>query len=232
MLVAEALNTDTRVLTANDTITDALERMDELRVQTLPVIDYTTRELLGQISRPALRDLGTDGERTIADLSLEKPIAIFNNQHLFHAVRLMLQHELRVLPVVDESWIFEGTIRKSQLLEVLGQMLNLTGYGSVIIIELGQQDFTLAEIVQLIETEGGKILGITVETPDANRTVETPDANRKAYEISIKLNLQDVSRVASALRRYGYTILTEVKSEAQNIDLETRADQLLRYLDM
>jgi CBS-domain-containing membrane protein len=223
MLVAEALNTDTRVLTASDMISDALERMDELGVETLPVIDQTSRELLGQISRSALLQPGTEVERPVADLSLEKPIAIFNNQHLFHAVRLMLQHELRVLPVVDEAWIFKGTIRKNQLLEALGQMLNLTGYGSVIIIELGQQDFSLAEIVQLIETEGGKILGITVETPDADK---------KAYEVSVKLNLQDVSRVASALRRYGYTILTDVKSEAQNIDLETRADQLLRYLDM
>lgn len=224
MLVAEALNTDTRVLTTIDMVSDALRRMDELGVQTLPVIDQANRELLGQISRSTLQKFADDNEElSVADVSLEKPIAIFNNQHLFHAVRLMLQHELRVLPVVDETWIFKGTIRKSQLLEALGQMLNLTGYGSVIIIELGHQDFSLAEIVQLIETEGGKILGITVETPNAHK---------KTYEVSIKLNLQDVSRVASSLRRYGYTILTEVKSEAQNIDLETRADQLLRYLDM
>jgi hypothetical protein len=90
-------------------------------------------------------------------------------------------------------------------------------------VRLNHQDFTLSEVVQLIEAEGGKILGITVETPNAEK---------KQYEVSIKLNLQDVSRVASALRRYGYTILTEAESESTNIDLETRADELLKFMDM
>ena len=222
MLVAEAINTDTRVLCSKDSVAQALEQMTELQVDRLPVIDETNNELVGQVTRNALEQLA-EGSTLICDLELEKPIVIFNSQHLFHAVRLMLQHEMGMLPVVDDEWIFQGVIQKHQVLESLGQMLNLTEYGSIITIELKQRDLTLSEIVQLIETEGGKILGITVETPNEKR---------KKYEVSVKLNLQDVSRVASSLRRYGYTILTETKSETHNIDLETRADEFLKYLDI
>jgi CBS-domain-containing membrane protein len=222
MLVAEALNTDIRVLTTDDSGIEALEKMDELQVNTLPIVNYSTGEIVGQINRERL--LYTHrGDGSISAAELEEPVVIFNDQHLFYAVHLMLQHEMRLLPVVDKQSIFQGIIQKHHVLELLGQMLNLTEYGSVIIVRLNQQDFTLSEIVQLIETEGGKILGITVETPNAED---------QAYEVSIKLNLQDASRAASALRRYGYTVLTAGKGEAHNIDLETRAGEFLKYLDI
>jgi CBS domain-containing protein len=222
MLVAEALNTDIPIITTNDSEIEALEKMDELRVHTLPIVDYSTGEVVGQINREKLL-YAHAGDGTIAAEELEEPVVILNNQHLFDAVRLMLQHEMRLLPVVDGQSIFQGIIQKHHVLELLGQMLNLTEYGSVITVRLNRQDFTLSEIVQLIETEGGKILGITVETPTAAD---------QAYEVSIKLNLQDVSPVASALRRHGYTILTAEKNESYNIDLETRADEFLKYLDI
>lgn len=222
MLVAKALNTDTRVLSDSDTVAEALRQMQLLEVKKLPVVHHSTHKLIGEANRKKIQNIENEN-KTIGEVELDEPVKIFNNQHLFHAIRLMLQYEMRLLPVIDEEWEFKGIIKKQQVLESLSQMLNLTEYGSVITIELNSHDFTLSEIVQLIENEGGKILGITVETPDAEK---------KAYEISIKLNLQDVSRVAAALRRYGYTILTEEESETYNLDLETRADELLNYLDM
>lgn len=222
MLVAKAINNDVRVLTDQDTVAGALEQMKECEAVLLPVVGRSTRKLVGQVRRALLGTI-EDKLKLLAEIELEEPYKIFNNEHLFQAIRMMLQHELPMLPVVNTEWEFQGIIKKEQVLESLSTMLNLTEYGSVITIELSQGDFTLSEIVQLIEAEGGRILGITVETPDAEKT---------AYEISIKLNLQDVSRVASALRRYGYTILTESESESRNIDLETRADELLKYIDM
>lgn len=222
MLVARAINNDVRVLTDVDSVAEALEQMELLEADCLPVVNQSSRKVIGQISRSILGDID-DNTTSLGDLELEEPFKIFNGQHLFHAIRMMLQHELRFLPVVNENWEFQGIIKKQQVLESLSKMLNLTEYGSVITVELSHRNFTLSEIVQLIEAEGGKILGITVETPDKEK---------KSYEISIKLNLQDVSRVASALRRYGYTILTESESESYNIDLETRADELMKYIDM
>lgn len=224
MLVAEAINTDARLLTSADTVKKALEQMQELRVDKLPVINEATQKLDGQITRQAVTKINVEQYDTpLSQVELEKPIMIFNNQHLFHAVQLMLEHEVRILPVVDREQICQGLIEKQQMLESLSKMLNLTEYGSVITVELSQQNFTLSEIVHLIESEAGKILGITVETPTAEK---------ESYKVSVKLNLQDVSRIASALRRYGYNVLTQAKSESSNIDLETRADEFLKYLDI
>lgn len=222
MLAGEALNTEIGLLSPQDSLSEALRMMNDLKVDKLPVIDPSVNEVIGQINKKELNDEFL-ADRLVSSIEMEKPVVISNNQHLFRAVRLILQHELCLLPVVDEQSVFLGTIQKKQLFELLVHMLNLTGGGSVITVELSRYNFTLSEIVQLIETEDGKILGITVEAPDAEH---------EDYEISIKLNLQDVSRIPAALRRYGYTILTETKNKSQNIDLAMRAGEFLQYLDM
>lgn len=221
MLTKEALNTEISPLSAQDTVARAIAAMEKAEVKTLPVVDPTTKKLIGQL--PFHRLERADSDSRIADLKLDEPVKIYLNQHIFEAARLMLQYEMRLLPVVDDEWTYRGALCKSEVLESLTGMLNLAEFGSVITVKLERRDFTLSEIVHLIETEGAKILGITVEMPEHDKEV---------FEISIKLNLKDVSRVASALRRYDYDVLTESGNEAFGMDIETRADELIKYLDM
>lgn len=221
MLAKQALNTEIQPLYAHDSVEECRRKMNELEVSTLPVVDQTTKKLIGQIKKSQLDEKAL--ESTVSEIDSEEPVKIFLGQHIFEAARLMLQYERRLIPVVDKELTFKGFLGKSAVLESLTHMLNLAEFGSVITIELNQRDFTISEIVHLIETEGAKILGITVEMP------ETPANN---LEVSIKLNLQDVSRVAATLRRHEYVVLTDSGNEAFGMDVETRADELIKYLDM
>lgn len=222
MLAKKKLSNDIGPLSGQDSVSKAKRQMEELDADFLPVVDSTTRKLIGQVSLKGIRNLSDDAQH-ISDIELEEAVKIYEAQHVFEAARLMLLYEMRFIPVVDDELTYQGTVRKQAVLEALTGMLNLAEYGSVVTIELRQRDFSLSEIVHLIEVEGAKILGVTVEVPDADNEL---------YEISIKLNLKDVSRVAASLRRYGYTISAESGSEAFGMDLETRADELIKYLDM
>lgn len=221
MFTKQALNTDIPPLFAESTVDEARFRMEELDVTVLPVVEKTTRKLIGQVSAEMF--YGSAPDTPISDLELEEAVKTYLNQHVFEAARLMLQYEMRLLSVVDEEWTFQGVVEKSTVLESLTHMLNLAEFGSVITLELQQRDFTLSEIVHIIETEGAKILGITVEQSKSSEG---------SFKVSIKLNLKDVSRVTAALRRYDYTVLTESGNEAFGRDIEHRADELIKYLDM
>ncbi len=221
MLAKQALNTDIEPLYAQDTISEGKRRMNALEVSTLPVVDETTKKLSGQVSLKQLT--AADEDDDIATLELDEAIKIYLEQHIFEAARLMLQHEMRLIPIVDNELTFQGFLGKLKVLETLSHMLNIPEAGSVITVELKQRDFTLSEIVQLIETEGAKILGVTVEMPEIRKGI---------YEVSLKLNLQEISRVAATLRRHDYTVLTDSSNEIYGVDVETRADELIKYLDM
>ena len=210
------------VLKSSDSIENALDLCQDSDHDGLPVIEPTTRKLVGFIYRQDLLDVA-DKQMKLCELDLKEPIKVYGNQHLFEAIRLMLQYEMRFVPVVDNEFTFLGLLNKKQLLEVLSDILNLSEYGSVITIELVERDYTLSEIVQIIEVEEARILGITVETPE-----ELNDT----FSISIKLNVEDVTRVSAALRRYGYTISSETGNESYDNDFKSRANELLDYLEI
>ncbi len=208
-------------LRGTDTVGAARDHMKEEQVNALPVVDPTTQKLIGQIDHDQLSR--ADDDQQISDLQMDKIVKIFEGQHIFEGVRLMLQYELNLLPLVNEEATFLGVITKQQILEAISKMLNLEQKGSVLTIEIEPIDFSLSEIVQIIEAEGAKILGVTVESPDSNH---------QAFEISVKLNLKDISRVTAALKRYGYPVISESESTMLENDLEYRADELLKYIDM
>jgi predicted transcriptional regulator len=221
MLINKSIIADDEPLVTSDSVETGKERMRQQGVKRLPVIDPATRKLVGQITYDKLQEAQRND--LIADLELTEAIKVYNGQHLFEAAKLMLHYELKALPIVDEQWTFLGIITKQEVLHSLTRMLNLAEFGSVITIELNHSDFTISEIVQIIEIEEAKILGLTVEPPNEEN---------QAFEISIKLNLQDISRISAALRRYGYIVFTGSEAEVLNEDIENRAGELLRYLDM
>ncbi|HKK44950.1 MAG TPA: CBS domain-containing protein [Balneolaceae bacterium] len=208
-------------LTGSVTVKEAKRRMGEQEMNTLPVVDSTTQKLIGQVALDQLESL--DEDTLISDVVLEEALKIFQGQHIFEVARLMFQYELYTIPVVDDQQTYLGVITKQQVLEALSKMLNLAEFGSVVTVSLDPIDFTISEIVQIIETEGAKILGLTVESPDSGKQI---------FEVSFKLNVRDVSRIKAALNRYGYTVLAESESTAYGQDLENRADELLKYIDM
>lgn len=222
MLIDHAIVSNIPALQNHQSIPEAIDQFKLLNLSVLSVVDGETGKLLGQITHEQV--LRADEHiGTIGELTLQEPVKIFKNEHLFNATQLMLKYELSMLPVINSEWLYQGAIKKDDVLESLTRMLNITEFGSVITIELNPNDFVLSEIVRIIEIEEAKILGITVEAPNVDI---------QNYEVSIKLNVKNVSRIASSLRRHGYTIITELESDSSQIDLETRAGELLKYLEV
>src|SRR5699024_10000526 len=157
-----------------------------------------------------------DADLQVADLELSEPIKLYRGQHMFEAARLMLQYECKLLPVVDQDWTFLGVLKKAPVMQKLTELLNVAEQGSVITITLVRVDLSLSEIVHIMETESAKILGMTVEKPKQSD---------QTFKVSFKLDLQDVSRVAAALRRFDYNVATNSESEILSDDIESRADE-------
>lgn len=221
MLVKEILNTDISPLRLTDTVATALMKIELLHTNKFCVVDDEDK-VVGMASFEKLIEV-VDEKSTLEEIELDKPLTVPKDQHLFEASRVMLAKELFLIPVVDSEMYFQGMIKKRDLLTALGDAFNLSSYGSVIAIEIDQADFTLADLVRIIEMEGAKILGVAVQQPSADNP---------SYRVSFKLNMEDSSAISSSLRRFGYTIISEANSEVLENNFSDRADELIRYLDI
>lgn len=223
MLAHQLIQTDLEPLLEQDRVAAAIEQMDAMQVTCLPVIEAAGNKLIGQVRRNELRG-SDDSQARVGNLTLEEPVKVFLRQHVFEAARLIYQYELQMIPVVDEETAYVGMLTKKRILEELPKMMNLDANGSILTIELDKIDFTLSEIVHLIEVEGAKILGLTVERPQQEG---------ENFRVSVKINLKDASRITSALKRHDYHVVVDDASrDVFGFDMENRADELLKYIDM
>lgn len=222
MLAKELLNRDFTPLEPSSPISLALAKMDAWQTSSLPVVEPLTSSNIGHILFEDVADQ-LDESKLVSELNIRAPFYTYENQHIFEVARQMLQYEVRIVPVVDQNEQYIGVIEKKRVLEALSKMLNLTNEGSVISVQMARADFTLSEMVHLIETEGARILGLTV-----NPSKET-DLN---LQISIKVSTEETSAITSSLRRHGYTAITTNKTDMMQLDLSSKADELIRYLDV
>lgn len=222
MIAQNLLDKNIKFLSPSDTVRTALEKMDEQDVEALPVSGEEGEKLLGLVRKETLQEI-EDPTTTLENLDWEKTPHVNERQHLFEAARQMYHFNVWLVPVVDDDNHIKGLINKKSLQSAVGEMLNLGEYGSVITVEMVEKDYTLSEVVQLIETEGAKILGLTVETPSEHTDY---------YRISLKLNVKDVSRVVSALRRYDYLVTSETWDDVFDSDMQERAGEVIHFLDM
>lgn len=221
MLATEILNNSFTPLVSSDKASAALAKMEAWQTSTIPVIEPTTKKVIGVVTLEMLKDL-PDESVTLSQFDLDPPIYVFEHQHLFEVARQMLSKEVRFIAVVDHSESIIGIVEKKDLLDAFSRMLNISTQGSVISVDVSEADYTLTELVNLIELEGAKILGLTVEH---NRGEDS------GIRVSIKLNLNDTSAVVSSLNRHGYSTTTENREDLLQLDMSSRADELLRYLD-
>lgn len=223
MLIREITENRPAPLYTNSTVADAVDAMQASGLRYYPIVTEGGEDIL--VGQASIEDI----QQYVypADAALQQGagygLVIRDSMHVLEAAHTMLRHERNSLPVVGPSGAYVGVLSKLKLIEAITRLLNLNDSGTVIMIELKPRDFMLSDIIRIIESEGARILTLTVQAPDAIQ---------ENYRISVKVNLDDLSRVGSALRRYGYLIAVESAAEMSDDELSDKADAFLRFLDI
>lgn len=224
MFVHEVINPLHIPLRATNSVADGLRAMQDQGVDAIAVIDFTTSRLLGTVSRSQLEEQD-DLERTLFSMVRRDPLSVPAQAHVFDALR-MLQGQSgpeSSAVVTGQNEAFNGIIYEKQLEKAALSLLNPRQEGSTVMVEVSPADYSLIDLVRIVELEGAKILGLGVQPP-------TPEEQR--FRITFKLNQEDIRPVLHALNRYGYVITSKSEDQNPDVDLHDKADEFLRFLDI
>nr|WP_229364488.1 CBS domain-containing protein [Fibrella aestuarina] len=208
-------------LKPGDTVADALDWMQEHHLTQLAVVDIN--QYLGIVSEDLLLNL-PDDQRPIADvMRLAEGVFVLENQHLLEMIAQINEHRLDVLAVLNTASEFMGTASAAELLRQFARDLAIQEAGAILVLALDEQDYSMAEISRLVESNNVKI----VSSYYSSAAYGMVDKSR----LTLKLNRRDITAVVSTLERFGYTIDAAFASAPiDSIDQE-RLDALLRYLN-
>jgi len=221
MLAAELIDPMLPALKPTDLVGQALVWMEEHRVGQLILTDQG--DYRGIVSEELLMDVADD-ERPLRDvMSLFEQIFVNEDQHLLEVLGLAIQHQMQVIAVIGEGREFSGTISVNELLKKFAQDLGLQEVGAILILNMNERDYSMAEISRLIESNNVKI----ISSYFSSAAFGMPDRSR----LTLKLNRRDITPVISTLERFGYRIEAAfANAPVESIDQE-RLDLLLRYLN-
>ena len=204
----------------NDPAVIALDWMNEFKVAQLPVVDQG--DFQGLITEQELLD-ALDPDTTVGQ-SMHNSFQnayIRADQHLFEALRVIHSLRLDLLPVLGQEREYLGLITLHDLIHTWGGTMAIQEPGGVIVLEVPPNGYTLGEIGRIAESEDAKILAMHLDIHPLKGTLE----------ITLKLNIEDISRVIAAYERFRYKIVRTHYDSPRYEGYRRNFEALKHYLD-
>ncbi len=221
MLARDLISLTISPLTPTDEAVNALAWMDEMRVQHAPVV--LEGKFIGLISE----------DEVLASNTLEEPIekhpflvagcSAYESQHLFDVVRIMTDQKLTLVPVVDQSHNYLGSITPTTIVYQLARVASFQQPGGIIVLEVNQRNYSLSEIARIVESNDAKVLSSYINS--------FSDSTR--IEVTVKVNKIDTSSIIQTFNRFNYLVLASFSEESKLDELlSKRYESLMKYLNI
>ena len=220
MIARELITNDVPPIRSSETVEKALNWLDEFKVTHLAVVDGV--EYQGLISENILYD-AVSSDITIAELNLtlNRPF-IYEDRHIYEVMKMVSEMQLSIAPILDKSDTYLGLTTLPSLMHLIANTASISEPGSVIVLELNQNDYSLGHLAQIIEGDDTKILS----------TYITSASDSTLMEVTIKVNRKNIQGVLQALARYDYVVNASYSEIDYQEDMKDRFESLMKYLDM
>ena len=221
MYVAEYIDPSFEALSPANTAREARLIMEAQDIEALPVVsdDGTYITML------SLEDVGQLSENTTIEVLSGRFQARYvqKDKHVFEAIRIMLDHDLDCLPVVDDaSLTYSGFITRSSALECLVAFVPFHRTSYIITVEAEARGFSLSELCRLIESNRGQIVGTLMHDHSEQNS---------PLRITINLVAEELNPIFAVLERYDYVVRRSYQGEQPDDYLKDRYQSLMRFLD-
>lgn len=220
MMIEQLISPVIPALVLTDSGSRALMLMEENHVSHLPLI--TDEKYLGLVQEQTLMDWpAPESPLSMAALPDYRP-AVFVSGHPFDALRVAHNHNLDIVPVVDETNTYLGAITRNNLLHFLTENSGLDHPGGIIILEVAPRNYSLAEIARICENDDVTVISTQLYT----------DVEHDMLQVTLKTNRTDLSNVSRSFERYGYVVREVFGADLNNDHMLSRYQLLMNYLNI
>lgn len=221
MIAKDLISDVIPLLKTSDTAQTALNWMEIFRVSHLPIVNNI--DYLGLISDSDIYDMNRPDE-PIGNhkLSLQRPF-VRDVAHLYEVIALAAGSKLTIVPVLDESDNFKGSISSSEIIAAVAGFFSVDQPGGLIMIQMMDYDYSLSRIAQIVESNNARIICSSVSAVPETRKME----------VTIKVNTDDLTSIVRTFERYSYEVITWVTPD-DNLDrfYTDRYNMLMKYLNI
>jgi acetoin utilization protein AcuB len=220
MKAIDIINDEIPPLMHTDTGEKALNWMEEFKVSHLPVLK--DGNFVGMLSESDVLDhLATD--KTLDELfqHLPRPY-VLENDHFYQVLSKISEFKLSVIPVLDVNEKYLGCASVHHLLTLIANTGSIKENGGILVLEMAQSDYSMAEIAQIVESNDAKILSSYIMSAPNSTNVE----------VTLKLNKIELDRIIATFERYDYVIKATFQKSNLQDEMLLKFEAMMNYFNM
>jgi hypothetical protein len=205
-------------LDAKEKVGAFIELSEKLGLNCIPV--FKNGAYLGGVSTEDIEVLAF--EDPLENYSYVLKDASFElGASLLDVLRSFANFETSVLFALDENRELVGYLEIVDFLSICKETPLLSFGGDEIIVRKKRVDFTYSQLVQIIESNSAKIIGMFTLLVDAEN-----------IEISLRIDHSGLNEVLQSLRRYDYEIVSIHKEDLHTEILRDNSEYFEKYLNI
>jgi acetoin utilization protein AcuB len=188
---------DPITITANASISEAIELMKINSIRHLPVVSQGKR-LEGFLTLVDLKQgliPSMLGDLTLQDLMIKEPITVDPDDDIEFAAQLIYKNKIGGMPVVKGDQL-AGIITATDILRTFIDMMGILSSTSRIDVVIGDQSGSLKTALQIINDKGGDIINVGMTSQQTGRRV-----------YYFRLAACKTAGIKKALKNQGYEVL-------------------------
>ncbi|TGV00864.1 CBS domain-containing protein [Flavivirga rizhaonensis] len=219
MKLSEYIINDIKPLNSNSKISELQLLFNQLTYSHIPIKDENGAFL------------GTFFETDAHCFESDKPISeyLYSIEDFFvrdHTLWLdvleaFAQNSANIMPVLDKKNNYLGYYELNDIIGLFNESPFFFEAGGVLVVEKGINDYSFSEISQIVESNGGKLLGAFVSK-----------IKNDVVQVTIKIGSTGLNEIIQTFRRYSYNIVSGHEEDSYIESLKDRSDYLNKYLNM
>ncbi len=202
-------------------IKEILKWMEEWKISELAFVD----EYLNYSALIKEEDLLAMDDQAQINSGMEylyyRP-SVSENTHPYEAACLLVDLDISVVPIVDETNKYLGMISKSEMLNFICDQSGLNHLGGVIVLSMSITDYVLSQISRICENNNIIVLNSQIFSIPGTDIID----------VVLKTNTKDLMTLKSAFERYDYVIKSLHGEQNVNEESDKRYRLLMNYINM
>ena len=193
--VIDMIRNDYRALQSTERADAVQDFFNDTNLSHFPVLEL--EEFVGSLSQ-------NDADTFTFDKDINHYKYTFESFHarkeisLLDLLELFARHQTDVVPVLDENNKYIGYYEIQDIIRLFNETPFLSEIGTVLIVQKEILDYSMSQVVQIVESNNGKILGCFIS-----------DSNSTTLQISIKISAGSINEIIQTFRRYNYQIVSD-----------------------
>jgi len=219
MNITDYILNEIKPLKLKSSFADAIELFDNYPITHFPVIEND--KLLGSFAEDDIHTTNENDHELVEHAHLLNSFFADEKATVLELLKIFADNDTNIIPVLNKNKDYIGYYDLRDVLDVFSTSPFMIEESETLIVEKLENDYSMSEISQIIESNSAKLLGCYIS-----------EKKNDFIQIILKIVSSDIHEIMHTFRRYEYKIISMHDNDIYLEDLKNRSEYLQKYLEM